>query len=386
MHCKELVKGKKWVCVADGPSHPVTGKRRQVSRSAKGKGEAIKKVEQAVKELESAIVYHKDITVREYSREWYQQYLRRGRKETTNGIREEDATTLNGFMGSLEIKAVTPKGYQNFLNYLFDKGYALNTIKRIHSTGRMIFKKALEDKAIDADPTTNVFIPRKKITVEEIENDTVKDMYLEVEELKLFLVEVDKYVNFVYVALIYLLTFSGMRPGEAAALHKKDVLFESSQVRITKTLQYGKKGENKIIPPKTMTAVRTVDLDKKIMSMLQQLIDYKKEVGYPESEFLFAMSDGHPPTVPLIRNVVKRIAKRAGIKKMMNSYILRHTHISLLAEAGADLPHIMQRVGHKNESTTTEVYLHTTKGVRDSLTSKMSDRFGDLMSSKRNGE
>jgi integrase len=71
---------------------------------------------------------------------------------------------------------------------------------------------------------------------------------------------------------------------------------------------------------------------------------------------------------------------------MMNSYILRHTHISLLAEAGADLPHIMQRVGHKNESTTTQVYLHITKGVRDSITSKMSDRFGDLMSSKRNGE
>jgi hypothetical protein len=61
----------------------------------------------------------------------------------------------------------------------------------------MIFKKALEYKAIEADPTTNVFIPRKKITVEEIENDTVKDMYLEVEELKLFLAEVDKYVNFV---------------------------------------------------------------------------------------------------------------------------------------------------------------------------------------------
>jgi hypothetical protein len=92
----------------------VTGSRRQVTRSAKGKGEAIKKVKQAVKELESAIVYHKDITVREYSRVWYQQYLRRGRKETTNEIREEDAATLNGFMGSLEIKAVTPKGYQNF--------------------------------------------------------------------------------------------------------------------------------------------------------------------------------------------------------------------------------------------------------------------------------
>jgi integrase len=117
------------------------------------------------------------------------------------------------------------------------------------------------------------------------------------------------------MALIYLLTFSGMRPGEAAALRTKDVLIPTSQVSITKTLQYGKKGENKTTPPKTKTSVRTVDLDDKIMSMLQQLIEHKKEMSYPEKEFIFAMSDGHPPTIPLIRNVVKRIAKRAGIKK-----------------------------------------------------------------------
>ena len=383
MHCKELIKGKKWVCVADGPEHPVTGKRRQVSRTAKSKGEATKKVEQAIEAMKNATGYQEDITVLEYSDEWYKQYLRRGRKDTTNQLRKEDADTLNDFMGSLEMISVTPKGYQGFLNHLFDKGLALNTIKRIHVTGRMIFKKALEEKVISEDPTLNVFIPQKKVTVEDIEKDPVKDMFLEVDELKVFLTEVDKYVNFVYVALIYLLTFSGMRPGEAAALHKKDILSETSEVRITKTLEYGKKGDNKIIPPKTMTSVRVVDLDEKIMSMLQRLVEYQKEMGYPESEFLFAMYDGHPPTVPLIRNVVKRIAKRAGIKKMMNSYILRHTHISLLAEAGVDLPQIMQRVGHKNESTTTQVYLHITKGMRDTLTSKMSDRFGDLMSSER---
>lgn len=162
MHCKELIKGKKWVCVADGPDHPVTGKRRQVSRTAKSKGEATKKVEQAIEEMRGAIDYHKGITVREYSAEWYKQYLRRGRKDTTNQLRKEDAETLNEFMGSLEMTSVTPKGYQGFLNHLFDKELALNSIKRIHVTGRMIFKKALEEKVISEDPTVNAFIPQKR--------------------------------------------------------------------------------------------------------------------------------------------------------------------------------------------------------------------------------
>lgn len=43
MHCKELIKGKKWVCVTDGPRDPVTGKRRQISRRGKTKSEATKK-------------------------------------------------------------------------------------------------------------------------------------------------------------------------------------------------------------------------------------------------------------------------------------------------------------------------------------------------------
>ncbi|QMT16125.1 Arm DNA-binding domain-containing protein [Planococcus maritimus] len=45
MYFRELVKGKKWVCVAEGPRDPRTGKRKQISRRGKTKGEAKAKVE-----------------------------------------------------------------------------------------------------------------------------------------------------------------------------------------------------------------------------------------------------------------------------------------------------------------------------------------------------
>lgn len=59
--------------------------------------------------------------------------------------------------------------------------------------------------------------------------------------------------------------------------------------------------------------------------------------------------------------------------------MLRHTHISLLAEAGVDLPYIMNRVGHKNSKTTTEIYLHVTRGMRVNARSKTHIKFSNLL-------
>lgn len=49
------------------------------------------------------------------------------------------------------------------------------------------------------------------------------------------------------------------------------------------------------------------------------------------------------------------------ITKHLTPHSLRHTHTSLMAEAGVDLLEIMDRLGHKDDETTTQVYLHITK-------------------------
>lgn len=385
MHCKELIKGKKWVCVGEGPRDPATGKRRQVSRTAKGKAEATKKVEAAIEEMEHEFEYHQRITFNEYANEWYQQYLRRGRKETTNTTRQFSIKTMNRYINALQMKSVSPKTYQSILNDLFDSGRSHSTIKMVHATARMIFAKALEEKVIKVNPTSSAFIPQKKLTVEEIENVEVEDMYLEVDELKEFLKETDNYGNLVYVVLIYLIAFTGMRPGEAIALLEKDVLFDESQISITKTIYREKRHKDiySLTPPKTLTSVRVVDVDEKIMDMLNELIHYKERMKFPKSDFIFSTEDGHPPTVDMTRQVVRRIGEKTTIERSLYTYMLRHTHISMLAEAEISLPEIMKRVGHKNENTTTQIYLHITKKMRVTTMAKMDERFGDLMKSER---
>ncbi|WP_144559519.1 tyrosine-type recombinase/integrase [Shouchella miscanthi] len=61
-------------------------------------------------------------------------------------------------------------------------------------------------------------------------------------------------------------------------------------------------------------------------------------------------------------------------------YSPRLTHTSLLAEAGVSLEEIMERLGHKNDSVTRDVYLHVTKSRKKEAAVK----FSNLMDSVRN--
>jgi integrase len=47
--------------------------------------------------------------------------------------------------------------------------------------------------------------------------------------------------------------------------------------------------------------------------------------------------------------------------------MLRHSHISLLTELGVPIKVIMERVGHKDEKTTIQIYMHVTRKMRDDV-------------------
>lgn len=112
MHCKELVKGKKWVCVADGPRNPRTGKRKQIPRRGKTKAEAMKKVIQAIEEINHSMDYHEKVTFKDFSKDWYNIYRNRGHKENTNVTREFSIKKMNLYFGSVQLKKITTKMYQ----------------------------------------------------------------------------------------------------------------------------------------------------------------------------------------------------------------------------------------------------------------------------------
>lgn len=102
------------------------------------------------------------------------------------------------------------------------------------------------------------------------------------------------------------------------------------------------------------------------------------DVYYNEG-FVFASIDdelpGYPYYIKKVENRMRRLLKLAGKITELTPNSLRHSHTSLLAEAGVSLPQIMERLGHKDEHTTENVFLHVTKEMKK----EASQKFKELM-------
>ena len=61
-----------------------------------------------------------------------------------------------------------------------------------------------------------------------------------------------------------------------------------------------------------------------------------------------------------IRNMVKTIAKRAGIARRITPHVFRHSFATLLLERDVDIKYIQAMLGHSSISTT-QIYTHVNK-------------------------
>ncbi|MEY9972313.1 integrase [Lysinibacillus sp. RC46] len=370
-----------WRCTGEGPRNPSTGKRRQITRRGKSKGEARERVEKAIAELKKAYTFDAKITFDEFSQDWLKLYRMKGNKETTNDHRTYCISLLNRYLAKKRMTAISTIELQGVLNHLFENGTAFNTLRGTHNAAKMIFAYAKETGLIEMNPVDATFVPKKKMTLEEVTTEETVKLYLETDELKEFLSYVDKHRNIMYRTLIYTIAFTGMRPGEAVALKYEDVELEKKVIHINKTVyaKNGVRGDFELTPPKTLGSIRSVDIDDIVIEKLKQLYQWREDREWVKSEFVFGDKEGIPPTVKMLNQTVRRLGALTDIQKQFRTYILRHTHISLLAEASVDLNFIMNRVGHKNSDTTTKIYLHVTSGMRAAATEKMHAKFTELL-------
>ncbi|MFD1708550.1 tyrosine-type recombinase/integrase [Siminovitchia sediminis] len=93
-----------------------------------------------------------------------------------------------------------------------------------------------------------------------------------------------------------------------------------------------------------------------------------------------ALSHGN---IQQLRKVVetrlKRLLKMAGINKNITPHSFRHTHTSLLIEAGVGVKEIQQRLGHTDINTTMNIYAHMTANMEEKASHQFSELMKDLL-------
>jgi len=397
-HKYQTKSGTKWMLRIYNGIDKKTGKRKRITkRGFTSLNQAKKEARQIMRDQEEGVdFFYSTITFGEFSEKWLQIYEEeRGVKPGTIRIRRHEINNLNKFLSDLKMINITWEIYQNVL-YKLHETFSQNTIDGIHRTGRMIFKKAMQHDIIRKDSTEYAFLPKRNSTVEELESERILPKYMEKEELAQFLDIVSQDGLEMDMAIFLTLSYTGLRVGELCALKEHDIrTSDETLLSITKT--YYNPNNNvrdyRLVTPKTISSRRLIDIDPVIYDALMGLIHdnqmMKKELGeeYHDENFIFVNRSDYPgyPLYPkIIQQRMTRLLKIAKMDASLTPHSFRHTHGSLLAEAGVSLERIMERLGHTDDKTTKNIYLHTTQSVRRSD----AEKFGNLMQSvnKRHGK
>ncbi|MCT2346581.1 site-specific integrase [Niallia taxi] len=385
---KRCTCGSTWSFVIDIGRDPTTGKRKQKTKGGfRTKQEAETAATELIFELnQGTYVQEQNVLFKDFASEWLLMYSEKNNvKPGTIRIRQHEINKLLPYFSLLKLKEITSKRYQDALNHLKEKGYADNTLDGVHRTGRMIFKKAIEMRLIKNDPTEFAYLKKDRKTVEELEEQEIPK-YMEKEELSLLLqTAAQKGLDLDY--LIFLtLSYTGMRVGELVSLKWKDIDFEEHTISITKTYYNPTNNtrEYQLVPPKTRKSKRTIVVDEEVIAALknhmlaQQKVQNYYGEAYLDEGFIFAKKEkqpGYPIFIKTVENRMARLMKLANLCPELTPHSLRHTHTSLLAEAKVGLEEIMERLGHCDDDTTKNVYLHVTKEMKK----EASHKFAQLM-------
>lgn len=149
--------------------------------------------------------------------------------------------------------------------------------------------------------------------------------------------------------------YTGMRKGEIHALRWTDI--DGSCLWVRRSITQKLKGEAWVeTPPKNESSVRRLQMPEKL---IEALSDHRKRMeamdGWSESLFVCGGPKPIPDTV--IENANKRFGAAAGLKHI-TIHEFRHSHASVLCNAGINVKEIARRLGHSDVETTLRTYAH----------------------------
>jgi len=133
-------------------------------------------------------------------------------------------------------------------------------------------------------------------------------------------------------ALISLLTLNGLRVSEATGSNIEALNTERGH----RTLTITRKGGKVVTIPLAPRTARAIDL----------------AVGERCEGPIFLISDGRRLDRHGVARIVRRVARRAGITKIVGPHTLRHAFITAALDAGVPLRDVQEAASHADPRTT----------------------------------
>jgi integrase len=140
---------------------------------------------------------------------------------------------------------------------------------------------------------------------------------------------------------------TGMRKGEILALQWKDIDFETDTIRVTKSVSHS--GDRPSIKqPKTEAGNRVVPLLAPLKDKLQTVPKHK------QTDYIISDNGKEPLSNSRYCTLMSHYQKETGVT--CTAHQLRHSFATIAFEADLDPKTVQEILGHKQLSTTMDIY------------------------------
>lgn len=235
---------------------------------------------------------------------------------------------------------------QQYIGYLRQKGQKTSSIIRAIASLRGWFAWQKTAGLVEVDPLEAMHNPvRSKKLPAVLSKDEIIKMIETAQSSR------DRLI----VELLY---GAGLRVSELVGLNVQDVNLSQGYLRCL-----GKGSKERIVPigRRALESIQTYRQESAATEALSEpKTNANRQFKQPICP-LFRDRAGNRLSRLVVWQVVKRLAKKAGVEKNLSPHTLRHSFATHLIENGADLRSVQELLGHAN-IVTTQLYTHISRG------------------------
>lgn len=237
----------------------------------------------------------------------------------------------------LSPKEVSLKELEEFLQWITELGMMPGSQARIISGLKSFFKYCLLEQVVTTDPTLLLESPKLKRKLPDVLS------FNEIEDI-IGQIDLSTPEGGRNKAMLETLYSCGLRVSELVTLRISCLYLDVGFIRVIG------KGDKERLVPIGGDAI-------KYISIYKDNIRVHIPVSRGEEDILFLNRRGKGLSRVMVFLIIKELAKKAGIRKVISPHTFRHSFATHLVEGGADLRAVQEMLGHES-ITTTEIYTH----------------------------
>ena len=221
------------------------------------------------------------------------------------------------------------------------KALAPATVCVVHGIVSSVFKAAVRDRRIMANPCEGTRLPKP---------ERVKVVPPTTEQVELLRDAMDPALR----AVVTFTAGTGLRQGEVFGLTVDRLNMLRRELTVDRQLVQLPRQPPRLGPPKTKASVRTVPLPQVVVDALAaHLADYP-----PGQDGLVFTLEGEPMNRQAFGRLWRPAARAANLPHGTGLHLLRHYYASLLIRYGESVKTVQARLGHATAAETLDTYSH----------------------------